>query len=499
MDLPHLRRPFDGARFERALSQEPRQGADRSLGRLRSPDADRLRLRSRAGARRGRQGRRAGQPSRRHARAVRRHSARHHEHLDDHQRHRGVADGALHRGRRRTGRTASRPHRHDPERHHQGVSLARHLRVPAGAVDAADQGRGDLHHDRIAEVESDEHLLLPSSGSRCDAGAGAGFCARHRHRRARHGEGFRRSDAGEIRRGGRADFVLRQCRASLRHRNLQDARLRRAVGRDHPRALRHHRPEAAAVSLRRAGQLAGADRAAAGKQRHPHHDRDAGGDAVEERARPRGAASGLERSARTATAVGSAMVAADAADPRIRDRSLGIRRPVRRLAGDGAQGRRAQARSQGRNEAHRGDGWRRRRGRNRLHEASTSRFQYGAARGDRARRPGRGRRQQISRERGLAADRRPRNHHDGFRRGGGRSTRAAEDLARIARCRRGRSGAARPQARGGRQRQHHAGVDRLRQSRRHHRRMGLDLARGLRRIPRADRRRPGDAQRRRRA
>ena len=47
--------------------------------------------------------------------------------------------------------------------------------------------------------------------------------------------------------------------------------------------------------------------------------------------------------------------------------------------------------------------------------------------------------------------------------------------------------------------QHHAAVDRLRQSRRHHRRMGLDAARGLRRIPRADRRRPRHAQRRRRA
>ena len=154
------------------------------------------------------------------------------------------------------GAPRSGPHRHDPERHHQGISLARHLRVPAGAVDAADQGRGDLHHDRTAEVESDEHLLLPSAGSRRDAGAGAGFCARHRHRRARHGEGLRRSDAGEIRRGGRADFVLRQRRAPLRHRNLQDARLRRVVGRDHPRALRHHRPEAAAVPLRRAGQFA---------------------------------------------------------------------------------------------------------------------------------------------------------------------------------------------------------------------------------------------------
>ena len=68
-------------------------------------------------------------------------------------------------------------HRHDPERHHQGISVARHLRVPAGAVDAADQGHRDLHHDRTAEVESDEHLLLSSAGSRRDAGAGAGLRA----------------------------------------------------------------------------------------------------------------------------------------------------------------------------------------------------------------------------------------------------------------------------------------------------------------------------------
>ncbi len=43
---------------------------------------------------------------------------------------------------------------------------------------------------------------------------------------------------GRIRRGGRPHLVLRQCRAALRHRNLQDARVHRIVGRDHPRALR---------------------------------------------------------------------------------------------------------------------------------------------------------------------------------------------------------------------------------------------------------------------
>ena len=56
---------------------------------------------------------------------------------------------------------------------------------------------------------------------------------------------------------------------------------------------------------------------------------------------------------------------------------------------------------------------------------------------------------------------------------------------RRARARRARSGCARGP-------QHHAGLDRLRQGGRHHGRMGRDAAPRLRRIPRADRRHPGD-------
>ena len=70
---------------------------------------------------------------------------------------------------------------------------------------------------------------------------------------------------------------------------------------------------------------------------------------VERRARPRGAASGLERGARPAAAVGPAMVAAHAADPRLRDRPAGIRRHLRRLAGHRRQGRRAESRRRKRN------------------------------------------------------------------------------------------------------------------------------------------------------
>ena len=74
-----------------------------------------------------------------------------------------------------------------------------------------------------------------------------------------------------------------------------------------------------------------------------------------------------------------------------------------------AEGRGAQARGQGRAQAHRGDGRRGRGGRKRLHEAAAGRIQHRAARGDRARRADRGRRQQIPGDRALAADRRRRS------------------------------------------------------------------------------------------
>ena len=90
------------------------------------------------------------------------------------------------------------------------------------------------------------------------------------------------------------------------------------------------------------------------------------------------------------------------------------------------------------------------------------------------------------------------DHHDGFGGRRDRPDRAVEGVARGARCGRRRSRAEGSQARRGRWRQHHARVDRLRQSGRHHGRMGLDTARSLRRIPRPDRRRQRHAKRRRR-
>ncbi len=90
------------------------------------------------------------------------------------------------------GAPARRPARHHPERHHQRISVARHLRVSAGAVDAADQGRDPVHHQRDSEMESDQCLLLPFARGGRDAGAGARFCARYCDCGARHGEGVGR-------------------------------------------------------------------------------------------------------------------------------------------------------------------------------------------------------------------------------------------------------------------------------------------------------------------
>ena len=110
----------------------------------------------------------------------------------------------------------------------------------------------------------------------------------------------------------------------------------------------------------------------------------------------------------------------------------------------------------------------------------------------------RGRRQQIHRKRTLAADRRHRCDHDRLARGGSRADRAAECLAQRARRQGGRRRAEGIAPRRDGRQQRHAGLDRLRQGRRHHRRMGRGVPRGVRRISRADRRAEGRASGRRR-
>ena len=95
------------------------------------------------------------------------------------------------------------------------------------------------------------------------------------------------------------------------------------------------RPQAPALPLRRAGQLARAHRVPAGEQRAADRARGARRHARPRRPRARDPAPGLERGARPAAAVGPAVVAADPAGARLRDRPARVPGPVRGLARDG--------------------------------------------------------------------------------------------------------------------------------------------------------------------
>ena len=193
------------------------------------------------------------------------------------------------------------------------------------------------------------------------------------------------------------------------------------MGGARPRALRRARPQAPALPLRRAGQLAGPHRVPAREQRAAHRARGAGRDPRARRAGPRDPAAGLERGARPPAAVGPAVVAAHPAGAGLRDRPARVPRPVRGLEGHGrARGRAAGGRP-------RGDGDRRRarRGGQRggLHEGGAGRLPQRSHPPDRGGRAGHRGRQSLHRDRALAAAGGGRRRHP-HRRSGGRGAAA---------------------------------------------------------------------------
>ena len=206
------------------------------------------------------------------------------------------------------------------------------------------------------EVEPDQRLLVPPAGGGRDPRAGDrlldGHGDRCPRRRARLGTGVARA----VLPGLRLDLVLRQRRHPLRRGDLQAPRHDRHVGSDREGALPGHRRQGPAVPLRRAGQLAGAHRGPAGEQRPADRARDARRDAVEASPGAFGAAPGVERGARPAPPVGSAVVAAHAAGAGVRDRPARVRRHLRRLARDRAAHERAARSRAGRARRRAGDG-----------------------------------------------------------------------------------------------------------------------------------------------
>ena len=116
LDDAPVRGLLDAGGLQRPLPLPALAGADRPLGRVRPPDADRLRRRPRHGPRGDRQGRRAHIQPRGHGGAVRRHPARRSHHVHDHQRHRADAARALSRRRAQAGRAVRGDRWHDAER-----------------------------------------------------------------------------------------------------------------------------------------------------------------------------------------------------------------------------------------------------------------------------------------------------------------------------------------------------------------------------------------------
>ena len=200
------------------------------------------------------------------------------------------------------------------ERHHQGISLARHLCVPAQAIAQADQGRDRLRLARDSEMEPDQCLLLPFAGGWSDADAGACLCPRHGRSRARRGEELRRSVGGGISRScspASPSSSMPACASSPRCARCAPSSI---CGTRSPRSVMASPIRRSGASATACRSTRWAHRAAAREQRLSHPALHARGDAVEEGPRPRRAASGLERGARPAPPLGPAMVAEAPAD-----------------------------------------------------------------------------------------------------------------------------------------------------------------------------------------
>ena len=245
-------------------------------------------------------------PSRRHAGAVRRHPARRDEHLDDHQRHGGLAAGALRRRRRRAGRArAALTGTTQNDIIKEYLSRGTYVFPPAPSH-AADQGHDPLH--RPARCRSGTR---PTSAPttcrrrarrRCRSWPSRSPprmpCSTPSRRPARSRPPTSAEVVGRISFFVNAGirFITEICKMRA-FTELWDEITRERYGVTDAK----HRRFRYGVQVNSLGLT----------EQQPENNvyrilhRDAGGHAVEGRARPRRAASGLERGARPAAARGT--------------------------------------------------------------------------------------------------------------------------------------------------------------------------------------------------
>ena len=182
-----------------------------------------------------------------------------------------------------------------------------------------------------SEVEPDERLQLPPAGSRRDAGAGARLRAAHGHHHPRRGARraascprtrWARSSSASASSSTRASASSKRCARCARSCELWDEITAERYGVTDAKQRRFRY----GVQVNSLGLT----------EQQPENNiirivlEMLGGHAQQGCARPRRAAAGVERSARSAAPLGSAVVAARAADPRLRDRPARVRRHLRR-------------------------------------------------------------------------------------------------------------------------------------------------------------------------
>ena len=269
------------------------------------------------------------------------HPARRDEHVDDDQRDRRVAARALHRRRRGAGR---RPRSSCRARRRTTSSRSSSRAAPTPSRPApsmrliADMVAYTVEH--VPEVEPDQHLLLPPAGGGRDAGAGDRLRDEQRDRGARR----RRASGSPAERmaavfGRISFFVNAGVRFIEEHAKLRAMSiLWEELGRE-----RYGVTDERQLRFRYGVQVnsLGSHRGAAGEQRAADRARGARRHARAQRPRPRHPAAGLERGARAAAPVGSAVVAAHPAGARLRDRRARVPRHLRGLQGDGRRSSRS--------------------------------------------------------------------------------------------------------------------------------------------------------------
>jgi (2R)-ethylmalonyl-CoA mutase len=188
----------------------------------------------------------------------------------------GRGAGRLRRSRRSSRGAASPSSRHDPERHRQGVPVARHATCSRRPVAAADD-----RHDRATRSTTCRSGTRSTSAATTCRRPGRRRCRRSRTRcPPRSPCSTRCATPARSPRTAGGDVVARiSFFVNAGVRFVEEMCKMRAFGRSgtrSPASATASRPEAAPLPLRRAGQLARPDRGAAGEQRPADRAGDAG-------------------------------------------------------------------------------------------------------------------------------------------------------------------------------------------------------------------------------